>query len=580
MSGQFLLLAGPRAGDLTGRIDQRLGSILPRTFRAAHGMLFAADAAPILPLPTIEGWLIGSLYDASGRAPVRHLPSSEQLAILSSGGRSALQHHSGSYLLIWRDLRSGDVLGFRDPSACQPAWWHEEDGLVVFASDPDLLWRSGIVRPRIDVDGVAHWLRFPHLATARTCVEGIGELVPGERRRFVGRSETGLLWRPWSFVRHNRRDVSSVAGAIDSVVEGQTAGLCRVGIELSGGLDSSIVADALHRAGVACVGYHLVPDAGDGDERRYAACVAKAYDLPLVELPLTATDMEPLARPTRRTARPTGVRYMRAIDRRFREAWIRSDVKSVFSGGGGDSVFCAISSTAPILDAWRDGGRALAVQAVRDVAQVTETTHWAVARALVRRCLRDAWRPWHWPADDHLLDHRCRPDPDLHPWLDLPPGIPPGTRGHIASLLRIQSVIGAHDRMVDGELRLPLLAQPVMEACLAIPSWQWMEGGRDRAVARQAFAGRVPDLILQRRGKGRLDTLTIRAFERSRTGLRDLLCGGWLADRHLIDGEAIARALASPVSARSQDYPRILALADAELWARSIDSGEGIAGSG
>src|SRR3546814_18441863 len=38
--------------------------------------------------------------------------------------------------------------------------------------------------------------------------------------------------------------------------------------------------------------------------------------------------------------------------------------------------------------------------------------------------------------------------------------------------------------------------------CLSIPTWQWVRGGRDRAVARAAVADLLPALIAQRRTKG------------------------------------------------------------------------------
>src|SRR3546814_18791962 len=38
--------------------------------------------------------------------------------------------------------------------------------------------------------------------------------------------------------------------------------------------------------------------------------------------------------------------------------------------------------------------------------------------------------------------------------------------------------------------------------CLSIPTWQWVRGGRDRAVARAAVADLIPALIAQRRTKG------------------------------------------------------------------------------
>ena len=48
----------------------------------------------------------------------------------------------------------------------------------------------------------------------------------------------------------------------------------------------------------------------------------------------------------------------------------------------------------------------------------------------------------------------------------------------------------------------PLVSQPVVEACLSVPSWAWREGGRDRALVRRAFAGTLPAAVSTARVKG------------------------------------------------------------------------------
>ena len=75
----------------------------------------------------------------------------------------------------------------------------------------------------------------------------------------------------------------------------------------------------------------------------------------------------------------------------------------------------------------------------------------------------------------------------------------------------------------------PLVSQPVMEACLAIPSWQWREGGFDRAVAREAFRKDLPDLIAWRRGKGGPDGFTAPDRRSFPPAIRERLLDGLLA---------------------------------------------------
>jgi len=115
---------------------------------------------------------------------------------------------------------------------------------------------------------------------------------------------------------------------------------------------------------------------------------------------------------------------------------------------------------------------------------------------------------------------------------------------------------------------MPLLAQPIVEYCLGIPSWCWCMGGQNRAIARRAFAARLPPEITGRRTKGGADSLGVEIVDRDRLIIRDALLGGQLAEAGLLDHAALEPALSTAVVAAS-DYRRILQLADAEAWARS-----------
>jgi hypothetical protein len=74
--------------------------------------------------------------------------------------------------------------------------------------------------------------------------------------------------------------------------------------------------------------------------------------------------------------------------------------------------------------------------------------------------------------------------------------------------------------------RFPLLSQPVVETALRIPSWLWIENGRDRAVARTAYSGFLPASVLDRRTKGGLDSYAIAMLARNRSALQPFLLEG------------------------------------------------------
>ena len=120
----------------------------------------------------------------------------------------------------------------------------------------------------------------------------------------------------------------------------------------------------------------------------------------------------------------------------------------------------------------------------------------------------------------------------------------------------------------------PLLAQPLIEYGLGVPSWQWGEGGVNRSLAREAFRAELPEIVLNRRSKGRILSMFLPAFEQNRSRLAGHLLNGWLAGAGLLDVDAIGAKLSGRERADTTDMLRILQFADIEGWARSV-AGDG-----
>src|SRR3546814_20040295 len=106
---------------------------------------------------------------------------------------------------------------------------------------------------------------------------------------------------------------------------------------------------------------------------------------------------------------------------------------------------------------------------------------------------------------DFFADKAARPVE--HPWLNAPAEAPLGKVGHISMILRTMNHIEHRDKELAVPMISPLLSQPVIEACLGIPSWEACEGGVDRPAARRAFSGALPPRFAGSHGKGRPDGL-------------------------------------------------------------------------
>jgi asparagine synthase (glutamine-hydrolysing) len=148
--------------------------------------------------------------------------------------------------------------------------------------------------------------------------------------------------------------------------------------------------------------------------------------------------------------------------------------------------------------------------------------------------------------------------------------LPPARRAHVEDMVGMQRYLVGMGRASRLPLIFPLMAQPVQEMCLSIPGWSWVRNGHDRAVARYAFADRLPPDVAFRRSKGRLDVFGRAVFETHRSTLQEMLMDGRLAAEGFVDRDEIARRFADRRPATSSAFFLLLELADIEAWAQGV----------
>jgi asparagine synthase (glutamine-hydrolysing) len=463
----------------------------------------------------------------------------------------------------------------RAPLTGGPLYWSPCEGGTLIASHLQLI--DGASDNAIDWEFVAHNLAYRNLRTERTGLAVWQELLPGSRLVIEGRqTRTEQMWSPWRYVAEpNPLPLGEIAPGLEQRLLASVAawadGREDIVVELSGGLDSSIVAAALAGAGAAMSAVNFVTTDADGDERHYARAVGCFCDIAMQEVLHDDRTVALTGPPAHRHFRPGAYAVLGGIDRAFDAAVADRDV-SIFGGIGGDNVFGFDSTVAPILDAAKHLGLGpRTFRTMRDVARA--------ANASLSDAARLSWRAWrkgqrrHWERDLTFLAADAIPTrPFVHPWDEGAEGAGQAKRNHVEAIRRILDFLDRPERWYDLDVVAPLLSQPVVEYCLQIPSWTWVAGGRDRAVARAAFAKRLPPEVVWRRGKGRIESLCVAAYLSQRPDLREFLLGGRLASRSLLDTDAIEAYLARDNLDGNFDYFRLLEIADVERWVRSVEA--------
>lgn len=579
MATRFLAIVqaalAPPAKATRATADQAMRTLgLKGVFDDGRLKVMTEAETPVTRLPDRRGVILGDLFRRDGDSPAADISRTDGVEIEASRGASLLRSHWGGYIAFIAPSAAGPIHVLRDPSGAAACYYLEQDGAWFLFSDLDLPLSLDLFKPRLDPEFIAHHLAYPNLRTDRTGLRGVRDLLAGARLGLTASGRTiETCWSPWRFAGAERqiRDravaVEQVRMETERCVRAWASRAQSIVLELSGGLDSSIVAACLTEqpAQLSCVTL-VTPDPG-ADERRYAGLVADQIGSPLDAVFLRVDAVKAARRPRVALPRPGLGLLQQAIDGAL-YGWAAGRAFDQFmTGGGGDNVFCSLATAAPAADALRrHGPGGVFLRAVADVADLHGCTVWRAGWLALKTAVR---RPGGWKRDDRFLRPSALPaEPFAHPWLAPPPGALHGRHEQIVALLSIQSLSDGKERLTLAPIRYPLLSQPLVELCLRIPSWMWVTGGRDRAVARDAFSGRLPPEVLGRRLKGDFTGFCGALYARHREGLRALLLGGWLAEAGIVDAVAIEAYLGDRNPPTDLGFYRLLELAGVEAWAR------------
>jgi asparagine synthase (glutamine-hydrolysing) len=314
------------------------------------------------------------------------------------------------------------------------------------------------------------------------------------------------------------------------------------------------------------------------DERRHARLAASRFDVELVECPLDPRELK-LDRLLH--IRPTPRPWFYVYD--LEQGPIEADVAAtrgatgIFSGSGGDGLFLQARAELAVADYLRRRGFSPAVMRVAlNAARITRTSMWPILRHGILQHLR---RPVKHdigaeevrtlvPAD---VRSAARADDSLiHPWLADVGRIPPGLRWHILTLSIPPPFYNSFATEREIERTPPLVSQPLIELCLRIPSYVWICDGRDRSLVRRAFAADLPPPIVRRTQKGASARHNRKLMDENAQFLREMLLGGVLVSRGLLDGARLEQMLSRSAAPVGFEYNEVLRQhLCTEVWVRN-----------
>jgi asparagine synthase (glutamine-hydrolysing) len=553
-------------------------------------------------LNTSIGAVVGALFrrDSFRALPTSKFSEFESREIDRTRGGALIKSFWGSYVAFLQNTQDGSTRVLRAPVSHLPCYYTAFRNAHVIFSHVDDLRSLGLMSLSINWDRITAQASMLDFLNGETGLVDVFALESGNCLEIgdSGRKIT-MYWRPSTTLwPHAIGGFENAAATLRDTVMSCTSALSAahdsVLLQLSGGLDSSIVLAALARTRshleLNCVNYYSDLS---GDERHYARSMAEKWQVPLVEHERTSNfDLRKIL-DCARTASP--VLNFSAFDTAPKNALLASQcgATALFDGELGDNVFGSgvqhevveeyVRSAGLNRDAWRVAlefailhrvsiWRVL-FRGIRDGLFKRPATSWNTEDYV--KTLMDIRPDERLISEESLMLHRSRRARFEHPWFKDVGDIPAGKQQLIYALQVITS--SCYETPFPQAIELPtvspLSAQPVVELSLAIPSNFHIRNAVNRSLARIAFANDLSeDVLLRGNAKGGPDLWLQDIVARNCGFLRETLLDGVLVKRGILDRHKVERRFAAISQRVSPRATEVIVQLYIEAWARKWSS--------
>src|SRR3954470_19030888 len=433
-------------------------------------------------------------------------------------GTDAIAMLDGMFgLAIW-DNRTRTLILARDRAGEKPLFYTHVGREIFFASELQCILQHPEISKELDPIAVAEYLRLGYVPEPRTMFKAIRRVEAGTFIRFgeVGQ-RTVRYWDPASFAiekRSPRDAVAELQRLFENAVTKQVMSDVPVGVFISGGLDSSLLATLASRAiGVDKVHTFSAQFAESSfDESGDAAELAKWMHTKHIPVRTDEeTLLEALQRVTNGVAEPIADAAVLPTFLLAREA--RKHVKVILSGEGADELFGGYPTylgrkIAPKYDALP----AFLRNALRGgVAKLPSSGKKVTLEFLLKRFVSDAEKPWgerhlSWfgtglPADGALTKELPElPSAGPYPNDPLLGAMLLDYRGYLRDNLLVK--VDRATMLSSVEARAPYLDHYLTSFALSLPTDLRVRRFETKWVLKKAAEKWLPKSVIYRRKRG------------------------------------------------------------------------------
>jgi asparagine synthase (glutamine-hydrolysing) len=177
-------------------------------------------------------------------------------------GDACFEKLDGMFAIAIWDAKERRLIIARDRLGKKPMYWTVKNNTIWFASELKALLAAGVVEKKIDTVSLAAYFRSDAVPTPRSMFEGVAKLAPASAMSWKD-GHIEKTWKFWNCPQETIDQTDPVAGLrerFDLAVKERLVSDVPLGLFLSGGLDSTAVAESASRQSSASNSRHLLLD--------------------------------------------------------------------------------------------------------------------------------------------------------------------------------------------------------------------------------------------------------------------------------------------------------------------------------
>ncbi len=214
------------------------------------------------------------------------------LHLYSTFGTDCLSYLEGQFAFIIVDSVKNVVFFGRDRMGINPLFFYKDDHTLLISSEmKSLIFSAREVPVKLNATSIAETLCFYGPVGTNTSFENIQQIPAGAYGLFDMATRSISIHTYWQFGQETKvKQQNDIKTIMRKSIKKRMQGNSKIGVYLSGGLDSSIVAMELRKLSALTL-FSITFENQTYDERYYQEIVAKSISSPLITVNISTEDI-------------------------------------------------------------------------------------------------------------------------------------------------------------------------------------------------------------------------------------------------------------------------------------------------